>query len=612
VAEQPPKTSAPPGGPPRLERVPTGYRPPPVARPAGPEPAPAPKSGYGLAERQVGADAAMAAGLAQAGALASDGTLRLFYLAAATQASGRLVLALDGKELALTFRRGTVEHAASSDPADDLGGFLLRKGALTAEQLAQAEAARAPSGGDLVGTLIAQRLVNPADVAGHLQAHGAALVAQALAAEAGSWAWEPNAAPPPSSFPLGSPWAMLCAGVRGLDAAAVQRRLGDRERRAASRIGGRIRVEDLRLTPQETRAVGLFDGRSAAEIALASAADASIVLRLALLLGETELLSFGPLRAAPPPAAARAPATPTANPTVASTATASPTATANPTANPTATASPTATANTTATSKPAARPPPPPAQPRPAAPPAAKPPPPKQAAPAPAPPPPAALDAATLRAHYEKIKAADHFAVLGVKRDATGAQVKIAYFQLAKAYHPDAVPASAPPEVKKLCADVFAKVSEAWGALGDDGKRAAYLKDLESGAADKVDVTSIFHAEELFQAGTSLVKTRRYEEALAKFDAALKLYSDEPEFGMWQAWCEFLIAEDKRSRHGTSASAIEAGLKRNPNCAQGYLFLGQMAKLVGDAALAERHFKRGLAVAPNHAMLARELKYLRK
>jgi curved DNA-binding protein CbpA len=199
-----------------------------------------------------------------------------------------------------------------------------------------------------------------------------------------------------------------------------------------------------------------------------------------------------------------------------------------------------------------------------------------------------------------------------VKRDAAGAQIKSAYFQLAKAYHPDAVPADASPEVKKLCGDLFAKVSEAWSVLGSDASRAAYLDKLKSGGIGDVDAMGIFQAESVFQAGTMLVKARKYDEALRKFDEAMKLNADEAEFGMWKAWCEFLLAEDKRKRLAPAAAAIEAGLKRNPRCAQGYLFLGQMAKLAGDLATAERQLRRGLEVAPDHADLQRELKYLRR
>jgi len=166
--------------------------------------------------------------------------------------------------------------------------------------------------------------------------------------------------------------------------------------------------------------------------------------------------------------------------------------------------------------------------------------------------------------------------------------------------------------VKQLCADAFSRISEAWGVLGDDARRAEYLDDLKTGAGVDVDVMNILAAETTFEAGVLLVKARQYDAAILKINEAMKLNPDEAEFGMWKAWCEFLLAQDKRHVHSAAAHAIEAGLKRNPRCAQGYLFLGQMAKLTGDLGLAEKQLKRGLAVAPDHADMQRELKYLRK
>jgi tetratricopeptide (TPR) repeat protein len=624
-----------PAGPPKLERVPAGYRPPAVPRPAAPaapkasppaappapaaapkraaaeppRPATAPGASYGLAAREVGADAALAAGIAHQGSLATEGTLRLFALAAALQATGRLAIAPEGKAYALTFRRGTVAHAASTDPEDDLGRFLVRKGAISEDQRARAEAAKGKAGGDLAAALVAERLVNAAEVAALLQEHGAAVVARALAVEAGGWGWEPDAAAPPSAFPLGAPTTLLCACVRSLDAVTLARRLGDREHRAATRVGGRLRLEDLRLTPQEARAAQLFDGeRSPAEIAAASPGDALVVLRLALLLGEAELLAFGEARK--PGAPSRAPA-PSGSP--------APTAPASPPGAPRPPAPAPPRPAAPAAAKPAA-----PAAPKPVAPPArpASTPAPRPAT-TPAPRPtttpaprpataPAPLDRGSLEALVAGFRDRDHFEVLGLKRDAGGPQIKVAYFQLAKSYHPDAIPASTPPDVRKLCADVFARVSEAWSVLGEDRSRADYLALLQSGGPSSLDVQNIFRAENAFQAGTLLVKARRYDEALARLDEAITLNPDEPEFAMWRAWCEFLLAPDKKRSLGQSGGALEAALKRNPRCAQGYLFLGQMAKVAGDVALAEKQLRRGLAVAPEHAELQRELKYLRK
>jgi len=211
-----------------------------------------------------------------------------------------------------------------------------------------------------------------------------------------------------------------------------------------------------------------------------------------------------------------------------------------------------------------------------------------------------------------KLANANHFEALGVKQDAPAAQVKVAYFQLAKSYHPDAVPPSAEPEVKRLAAEIFTRVSEAWSVLGEEASRAKYLDELMGGGAANVDVMNILQAENVFQVGTVLVKGRKYDEAIAKFDEAMKLNPEEAEFGMWKAWCQFLVADDRKRQGSASASTIDAGLKKNPRCAQGYLFLGQIAKLLGDPSAAEKHLRRGLAVAPDHAELQRELKYVRK
>mgnify|MGYP003343586851 CR=1 FL=1 len=63
------------------------------------------------------------------------------------------------------------------------------------------------------------------------------------------------------------------------------------------------------------------------------------------------------------------------------------------------------------------------------------------------------------------------------------------------------------------------------------------------------------------------------------------------------------------SEHNDDAPAA---LKKVPRCMPAYLFLGQMAKIAGDLALAERHLKRGLQIFPDDPDLLRELRYLRK
>jgi curved DNA-binding protein CbpA len=210
------------------------------------------------------------------------------------------------------------------------------------------------------------------------------------------------------------------------------------------------------------------------------------------------------------------------------------------------------------------------------------------------------------------MKESDHFGVLGVKREADAMKIKMAYFALAKTWHPDTLAVDASAEVKKLRADIFAKISEAWGILGEEDKKKSYLEELASGGSSNVDVMNILKAEDTFEKACIVLKARKYEEALRLFDEALVLNPTEAEFQIWKAWTQFLIAIDKKKMFGHATTTIEAALKNNPRCMAGYLFLGQMAKINGDAPLAEKQFKRGLALNPDDAELQRELKYLKR
>ncbi len=586
------------GGPPKLDRVQPGV----------------PGASRGLGAPEITAAAAIAAGLPYQGSLEKDGPLRLYYLAAAAQAAGRLDLETERGCFTLHFKRGAVEHATSNAPEDDLGRFLVAKGVVSGDAVADAERVRGDLGGDLVAALASLRLLNPAESFRVLQEHGVTVIARALGSEQGACRWNPGASPPPSAFPLGSRWGGLCDAARRLDGLAVRKLLGDRAQRAASRSGGRVQLAELRLTAHEVRAAGLFDGRSSpSRLAAARPLEAEAILRVALLLGETELLRFGDVAEAAPgeggPQESRVPS-PSPSTSTSSTAPAAPSRSRDPDPGrdrPGQGSTPTSTLpSASIRATPAARPPPPPLRA------------PGTESKAPAPKPTGARvtvvsqDASALEAFHARVRAADHFEALGVKREATTSQIKIAYFQLAKSYHPDAGPPDEPEEIKKLRADIFARLGEAWGVLGEDAKRAEYLRVLASGGAADVDVSAIFRAEELFQKATVFVKTRQYERALETLDEAAKLNGEEPEFGIWKAWVEFLLAQDRKRQRTASAAVIEAALKKVPRCMPGYLFLGQMAKLEGEVDLAEKHLKRGLALDPQHAEIVRELKYLRR
>src|SRR5215467_15752815 len=71
----------------------------------------------------------------------------------------------------------------------------------------------------------------------------------------------------------------------------------------------------------------------------------------------------------------------------------------------------------------------------------------------------------------------DFYAELGVKKDATNAEIKKAYRKLARANHPD----SNPNDTAKH--ETFKSVAEAYDVVGDPEKRTKYdeMRDLYGG-----------------------------------------------------------------------------------------------------------------------------------
>ncbi|ATB36048.1 molecular chaperone DnaJ [Cystobacter fuscus] len=313
--------------------------------------------------------------------------------------------------------------------------------------------------------------------------------------------------------------------------------------------------------------------------------------------------------AAPAPAAAK-PAAPSAPAAAKPAAPSAPIPAAKP-------AAPSAPAPAAATAKPAAPTAPAPAAaakpaapsaPAPAAAPSAKP---EGSAPAaPSAPAPGTSDIAALQELAQKMKEQNHFERLGVGADTNGPAVRIAYFKLAKLYHPDTIPPGAPPEMEKLKADIFAYIGEAHRALADEKSRVAYIEELKSGGKQEaeVDVVAILKSEELFRKAGVYLKGRKFAEAVKLLDEAIQLNGEEAEFYAWRGYARFFTFEDKKVGFNEAYKDIQLCLKKNDKVAAGHYFLGVIAKLCGDMSGALKHFQKTVELQPNHIEAQRELR----
>ncbi|MGA9521010.1 MAG: DUF4388 domain-containing protein, partial [Myxococcaceae bacterium] len=299
-------------------------RTPPVLRPQG---APASSAPTGV-KPAASAGADLPEGLPHEGELAQYSPVRLYYLAASSNHTGRITLRLSDRVIEVHFRKGNPEYVASDHPEDALAGFLSRAGLVTADQLKQAEGLLDKFGGDLVGALFGSGVLNPATAFAQLAQRAQSIMLKGLLAEAGTFTVTSEELQAHKAMPLGNRWAVLMDLVRRVPPSELRRRLADALDLPIMKSGGRVAIQDLRLTPQETRAVSYIDGvRSLNLLAHDLPQDGDHFLRLAFVLRDLDIVSFASTRLPtpeplPPPVkpeaapAAVTPPAPAAPPTV--------------------------------------------------------------------------------------------------------------------------------------------------------------------------------------------------------------------------------------------------------------------------------------------------------
>ncbi|MBX7114388.1 MAG: DnaJ domain-containing protein [Myxococcaceae bacterium] len=558
-----------------------------------------------------------------AGDLSQHSPVRLYYLAASTNATGLLTLVLPDRTLDIHFRKGNPEYVNSSHPGDALGAYLVAQRMITEAQLATAWQKASSFGGELTAALFGLGLLNPGTAVQHLVQHASGLLFQALVADHGTFKYERKDLPAAKAMPLGNRWSILSDAVRRFPIAELKRRLGDAIELPIMKATGQVAVSDLRLTAQEARALAVFDGaRSVAQLLKALPQEADHLVRTAFFLKEVDAVSFAAIRPRPPsPSGLHAVVEPVVPPPPAPLGAVPLGDDPVPTPSWMAAvkldvAKPVAKLPTPVPSIPpvkAVAPAVAPAKPVAAA--AAKPAPTAKAVPKTATPPlPVDLQAelANVVAFVMKMNEQNHFEVLGLQPNAAPNEVKMAYFKLAKVYHPDTVPPGAPEGLGKAKADVFARIGEAHRVLSDDKQRAEYVEALKAGnVGEQVDVGTLLAAEESFQKGMILVKSRKFPEALKYLDEAIAANPDEGEYYAWRGYARFFLNADKKVAQAEAQKDIQQCTARNPKVAAAAYFLGHIAKLVGDNTAAKNHFKHCLELNPEHLDAQREMRLMK-
>lgn len=237
-------------------------------------------------------------------------------------------------------------------------------------------------------------------------------------------------------------------------------------------------------------------------------------------------------------------------------------------------------------------------------------------------------------AFLERLRRAEsHYDVLGVASTAAAAELKSAYYDLARRYHPDRFRKAAPALLAHL-ESAFARITQAYDTLRDDQLRANYNAKLQArrkaqqiadatakpqtpaspAEAEPVEATPVVpvvpaaeRAANDFKEGLAAVEQGQRKLAAGLFASAARLVPNEPRY---RAYYGQLLAAQENTRRAAEAE-LQAAIKLDPGNADYRVMLALLFRDLGFAIRAKGEAERAVAADPNNRKardLLRELK----
>jgi hypothetical protein len=512
---------------------------------------------------------------------------------------GFLQFAKGSERTSVRFARGHIVNAQTNVTEGRLGELLEKHGLVKPLDLARAADLVVKEKMRLGQALIALGVLDQSRLEDAIALHVHDSLARVFAWSEGSYEFVEEPAPEGAdvlTLKLSTGELILEAVKATTDPDVIRYALGDMDRRLELSPDPLLRFQKITLSPTDGFVLSRVDGTTTARelIQLIPVPPEETQKSLFSLLS-VGIVEYGEkkakpakepkARAAASPAASAPPSPPTPpRPSVAAPPAKAPTTT--PAAPPTAPASAAPSRPATA---PAAPPPTPPA----AVPPA---------------------DAGSSRrdeilAAFGSIKTKNYFEILGIERSATEAQVKEAYFRLAKRFHPDVHHGESLGDLRDPLEAVFIRLGEAYETLRNANTRSSYEARLQAGRAmpglPEAPTPPPDPEAMAKQAEDDIRKAEKYIEKEKYWDAIQLLESSIPLAKNAKLIARGHIALAKsRLKNPRWVKDAENTLKEllriDPKHVEAHFMLGSIYKAGGLKARSESMFRKVLELQPEH------------
>jgi len=187
------------------------------------------------------------------------------------------------------------------------------------------------------------------------------------------------------------------------------------------------------------------------------------------------------------------------------------------------------------------------------------------------------------------------FDLFGLELNAGRRDVRRAWGDLSRRFHPDAMASQGQEGLRERVGEAFAALSEAHQILTDADQRTELAQNIESGthtgsAADATATArAAFEAELVAREGEKLMRANNFARALDRFIAAAEIQTD-PGTEASIAWCRFQVS-DKSHQDATIANAeLQRIVEEFPMIPPPHYFRGFVLVAMGQTDMAITEF----------------------
>lgn|GEM_PF-840990 len=197
-------------------------------------------------------------------------------------------------------------------------------------------------------------------------------------------------------------------------------------------------------------------------------------------------------------------------------------------------------------------------------------------------------------ARRRQIGELDHYALLGVARNTSAADLKRAFLKTAKRFHPDAVARLGLDALKREANELFAAITRAHEVLSDPERRREYDAALDGHV--QVDADRVAQAETLYRKAELLMRAGQFRQALDLAQGAVALWPEDAAYQGALGWCLFKKTPPDTPR---AREHLQRAVELDPQDAVAHLRLAVVLRHAGDDAGAARHTAHARALDPH-------------